>query len=124
MELHNSKCPTPCSNIQVSLDGVAECKSNLVSLDVYSIRFANCHQVYPIQIIRPLGKYRIDHQAYLDEFLTDVCSNGCEIDVFVGDNLKRANARNCKTSSSYFPCEYCESKGHLLNQEDEDIIEK
>lgn len=124
MAIHNSKCPNPSHHVQVSLDGVAECRSNIVSLDVYSIRFANCRCIYPVQIVRPVGKYRTDQQLYLDNFLTDICSNGCKIDAFVGDNLKRAHARYCKTHASYFPCEYCEAKGQLLNQEDEAIIEK
>ena len=124
LAIHNSHCPNPSKHVQASLDGVAECKSNLVSLDVYSIRFDQCHTIYPLQILRPLGKYRVDQQLYLDNFLTDLCSNGCKIDAFVGDNLKRAIARLCKTHASYFPCEYCEAKGTLLNQEDEELKEK
>ena len=80
--------------------------------------------MYPVQIIRPLAKFRPDYQTYLDNFLTDVCSNGCEIDAFVGDNLKRAIARFCKNHASYFPCEYCEAKGQLLSKEDEALMEK
>lgn len=124
MDIHNATCPNATCNVQVSIDGVAECRSNTVSLDVYSIRFAKCRNVYPIMIIRPLGKYCVDNQAYLDTFLTDICSNGCIIDAFVGDNLKRAIARYCKTHSSYFPCEYCTSQGQILNNEDDTLKEK
>ena len=118
MEIHNAKCPNANCVLQVSLDGVAESKSSTVSIDVYSIRFAKCRMVYPIQIVRPIGKFRPDNQALLDTFLSDICSNNCEIQAFVGDNLKRSNARFCKTHASYFPCEYCESKGQLLSNED------
>ena len=100
------------------MDGVSECKSNRNSLDVYSTRFTNCRTIYPHQIIRPLGKYRVDQQAYLDNFLADVCSNNCEIHSFVGDNQKRSTVRAGKGHSAYFPCEYCESCGHLLQSLD------
>ena len=74
--------------------------------------------VYPLQIIRPFGKYRIDNQEYLDQFLTDVCSNDCNIEAFVGDKPKRSTVKMSKCQAAYYPCEYCESKGHLLNMED------
>ena len=37
---------------------------------------------------------------------------------FIGDNPKRAFARLSKAHASYFPCEYCESQGQLLHNED------
>lgn len=77
-----------------------------------------------MQIIRPIGKYKVNTKQYLDEFLTDVCANNCHIDAFVADSLKRSDARDCKGHSAYFPCEYCESKGILLNTEDDTLKEK
>ena len=53
-----------------------------------------------------------------------MCSNHCEIDAFIGDNPKRSIARNSKTHSSYYPCEYCEAKGQLLNNEDSALRDK
>ena len=79
-----------------SVDGVSECKSNVNNLDVYSTRFAHCRTIYPLQIIRTIGKHRVDNKHYLDQFLTDVCSNNCHIDVFVGDKPKRSDAKDCK----------------------------
>lgn len=63
----------------------------------------------------------MDHQAYLDYFLSDVCCNNCLIHSFIGDNPKRAIARASKSHSSYFPCEYCEAHGQLLHNEDKSI---
>ena len=100
------------------MDGVAECHSNTNSLDVYSIKFANCRCIYPVQLVRPIGKFRVDQQAYLDQFLTNVCTNNCVIDHFVGDSQKRSTARASKGHAAYFPCEYCECKGNLLHQLD------
>lgn len=90
----------------------------MVSLDVYSTRFEGCRTVYPLRIVRPLVKFRPDHQAHLDTFMSDICSNNVQIQAFIGDNPKRAIARNSKTHASYFPCEYCEAKGLLLSNED------
>ena len=84
-------------------------------MDIFSIRFSQCRVIYPLQIIRPVGKYRVDNQLYLDDFLSDICSNDCEIEAFVGDKAKRSEARLCKAHGAYYPCEYCKSKGTLLN---------
>lgn len=121
LAIHNSNCPNANDTIQVSLDGVSECKSNLNSIDVYSIRFTKCRTIYPLKLVRPIGKYRVDQQNYLDEFLSDVCTNNCHIHSFVGDNLKRSTARASKTHSSYHPCEYCFTKGTLLHDVDNSI---
>ena len=88
---------------------------------MYSLRFAQCRTVYPLQIVRPIGKFRVDAQAFLDQFLTDVCLNQCIIDCFVGDSLKRSTARASKGHSTYFPCEYCKSRGQLLHLLDSNL---
>lgn len=75
-------------------------------------------------MIRPIGKYRYDQKHYLDLFLSDVCSNQCIIHSFIGDKPKRAIAKDCKSHSSYFPCEYCEAKGKLLSKEDREILNR
>ena len=124
LDIHKAKCPNFNKNAQVSIDGVSESKSSINSLNVYSIRFQGCRLVYPCQIIRPIGKYKLDYQKYLDNFLSDVCSNNCIIRVFVGDNPKRAEARASKTHSGYYACEYCEAKGELLNTQDKCLNNK
>ena len=124
IQIHNMKCPNACSTLQVSLDGVAECLSNTNSLDVYSVRFSQCRTIYPVQIVRPIGKFRVDAQEYLDQFLTDVCSNDCMIHSFIGDSQKRSTARASKGHSAYFPCEYCQCKGQLLQHLDNSLKAK
>lgn len=39
--------------------------------------------------------------------MRDLVDNGCSIEQYIADNLKRANARGCLNHSSNFPCEYC-----------------
>ena len=121
IKLHKSKCPNFNKDVQVSTDGVSECKSNVNSLDVYSTRFSQCRTIYPLQIIRPIGKYRVDNQQYLDDFLSDVCANDLKIKDFIGDNPKRSEVRLCKSHSAYYPCEYCESKGSVLSVLDREL---
>ena len=123
MAIHKSKCPNFSLTTQISIDGVSECRSNTNSLDVYSVRFSGCRCVYPVQLIRPIAKYRLDYQKYLDNFLTDICSS-CLIHSFIGDNPKRSQVRAAKSHSGYYACEYCESKGELLNTQDECLKNK
>ena len=117
--IHKARCPNFNSSVHVSLDGVSECKSNINSFEVYSLRFTGCRTIYPIQIVRPIGKHRIDHQYYLDLFLTDICMNCLIIKAFLGDKPKRSTAKFTKDSGAYYPCEYCESKGQLFNAQDD-----
>lgn len=100
------------NRVQISCDGVKECKSTSVSLDVYSTKHVNCKYVFPHRIIRPLGRYRaIDNQEQLNRLINDVLDNGKNISSFVGDNPKRAFARYALGHASYYPCEYCFARG-------------
>ena len=59
-----------------------------------------------------MGKYKdINHQEQLELFLNDILDNGKQISEFVGDSQKRSTAKKCLGHSSYFPCEYCFSRG-------------
>lgn len=115
------KCPKSHENqervMQISCDSVTECKSSLVSLDVYSFKMANCKQIYPHQIIRPLGKTKLDHNKHLEYVISDLVSNQCRIAAYLADNLKRANARECLNHASLFPCEYCFARGVRITPE-------
>ena len=109
-------CPhsgqTDASKVMISLDGVAECRSTSVSLDVFSTKIKNCRLVYPHMIVRPLGKYRgLDNQELLKWFVDDVKSTHKSICNFVGDNQKRAIANNSLGHSSWHPCKYCFTRG-------------
>ena len=126
IRIHESKC---CKReryrpVQLSCDGVSECKSNLISLDVYSARFKDCRVVYPHTIIRPTPKYSIDDAKYLSEFINDMVDNGCTIKAHVADNLKRARARAALNHASSFPCEYCFSKACTWRLTDQQAQQK
>ena len=117
-QLHLSRCPkakanplTNCFDIQLSSDGVSECRSNSISLDVYSIRFIGCKQIYPIKIIRPIDKTYSPPEDHLENVLLDLESCGLRVKQFIADNPKRAQARRCLNHASLFACEYCFAEG-------------
>ena len=105
--------------MQISCDGMSESRSTSISLDVYSSRLKNCQVIFPHKIVRPLGKYQIDHKEQLSSLVQNLIENGDLIETYVADNLKRAVARSCLCFSSTFPCEYCFARGvrfKIINQ--------
>lgn len=97
--------------MQLSLDGVAESKSTSISIDVYSLKFKECKDIFPVKIIRPINKYPVDHQEQLSLVLDDLTENDLELDSFVADNPKRAFLRNSVQFCGKFGCEYCFQQG-------------
>ena len=102
--------------LQLSNDGVSESLSTSISLDVFSIKFEKCRKVYPVRIVRPLKKASIDQKMQLFHVLNDLTRNNCKVTHFIGDNPKRANAKGCLCFSSWYPCEYCFSKGTKITK--------
>lgn len=89
------------------MDGVMESKSSTNSLDCYSMKFNNCRNIYPICIIKPCEKYKIDTQEHLKRVLKDINDNGLVINSAIFDNPKRSDVRCAKCASAKFGCEYC-----------------
>lgn len=54
-----------------------------------------------------MNRHKVDHKAILTAVLTDLLNNGCKIEHYVGDNPKRAIAKECLNHASLFACEYC-----------------
>lgn len=98
------------TELQLSLDGVQECRSNSVSLDVYSVKMTNCRNIYPLRIIRPIDRYKIEYKAHLKSILDSCHGPNCFLRNFIADNPKRAIIREALQHSSNYACEYCESK--------------
>ena len=97
--------------ILLSLDGVSESKSTSISLDVYSIKFEGCRDVFPFKIIRPLTKETIDLQEQFSLVLQSLASHNLIILALIGDNPKRAFFRNSLQHSARNACEYCFENG-------------
>ena len=95
--------------IQLSLDGIMESKSSINSLDVYSLTFNHCRNIYPLRIIKPCEKFKFDEQNELQQVLNDINENEVVIDCCVLDNPKRGTVKCAKTACAKHACEYCES---------------
>ena len=112
MAIHEKNCPNfEEKKIQLSCDGVHETKSSSTSIDVYSVNMRQCKIIYPHKLIRPLRKEFADSKRHLREVVDDITDNDMRITQYVGDQPKRSDAKGCKGHSSWFPCEYCYSKG-------------
>ena len=116
--LHQHVCPNFQPTIDLSLDGIQEAKSSALSVDVYSISFKQCRTVYPVKIIRPINKYKMDDQIHFKSVLDDINENQCHLENAIGDNPKRSGCFRCAlSSSSTYACEYCTSKAVYWSEE-------
>lgn len=111
---HQKYCPKYQPILDLSLDGIQECKSSSLSADVYSVSFKHCNTVYPIRIIRPINKFKVDDQLNIKEVIEDIHDANCILENVVGDNPKRSNFRCALCSSAAYACEYCESKAEYV----------
>ena len=109
--IHERVCPNCVRSLRLSSDGVQECRSNSVSLDVYSIKMENCRNVYPLKIIRPLNKFHVDYRPHLKEILDGLVETNSELKCLTADNPKRSNLKEVRNHASPFGCEYCTCKG-------------
>lgn len=112
--------------IQLSLDGISESKSNSISLDVYTLKFDGCRDVYPIKIIRPISKNIVNLYDHFAAVLNDVLQNDLKLQCLVADNPKRAFLKYCMQHAARFACEYCFEPGVLFtsNVDDSDFLKK
>lgn len=81
---------------------------------MYGVSFHGCRTVYPIKIIRPINKFKINQQEHLKQVLDDITDNGCVLSAAVGDNPKRSFFRCALGSGSCYGCEYCEGKAEYI----------
>ena len=113
-KLHHRICKSFTPSLDLSLDGVQESKSSSVSLDIFSVSFQNCRTVYPIRIVRPINKYKLDEQNQIKEVIDDINSCRCHLINCICDNPKRSNLRCALCHSAYYACEYCEAKAQYI----------
>lgn len=105
-------------SIQLSIDGVSESKSTNISLDVYSLKFKGCREVYPIKIVRPIHKGLVNHKEQFARVLNAMLEKNLELRELVADNPKRSFVRDSLQHSSTHACEYCFQCGEQLKADD------
>lgn len=110
----------------MSMDGVSESKSSTISLDVYSIKFNGCREVYPVKIVRPINKYPIDNLTQFSSVLNAVLQLNLILHALIADAPKRAFARFCMMYSGRYSCEYCFESGVPFSSTttNDEIVEK
>lgn len=91
----------------LSLDGVSETKSTSISLEVYTIKFDGCRDVYPVKILRPIKKEAVNHHEHFRTVLDAISEENLIIKCVVADNPKRAFMRDSLQHSAKFAYEYC-----------------
>ena len=123
-KLHFKLCPSYQPVLDLSLDGIQESKSSSVSVDVFTVSFKGCRQVYPIRIIRPINKYKIDTQEQIKIIIQDIHESHCKINTAVGDNPKRSDFRCALCHSATVAYEYCEARAEYVTEKIKDISKK
>ena len=100
---------------------MSENKSTSISIDIYSMNFKHCKAIYPHKLVRPIGNYKIDHRKYLREVINDITANSLRILQYIAVNPKRSLAKECKSHSAWYACEYCYAKGSKIVVTDNNI---
>lgn len=99
------------THVILSVDGVAETKSSRRSLEVVSLQFVGCKEVYPCLILRPEVDQKKESKdafdAYFAVFLEELSDEGLQVDKAVGDAPERANLRKQKLYGGYSSCDLC-----------------
>ena len=104
MEIHSKTCrghggQSPIT-VEMSIDGVNETKSTSRSLEIVSLKFMTCHQVYPCLISRPEVFEKKRMKASLDVYIASILDEmehlNVHIEKVVLDAPERAAARKQK----------------------------
>ena len=95
----------------MSIDGVAETKSTSRSLEVMSIQFMGCKEVYPCLISRPeifqKKRMKAQFEAYISNFLEEMQATPMVLKKVVLDAPERATCRKQKMHGGYYSCDVC-----------------
>ena len=115
IHLHQDMCDQHADvanhNVILSVDGVNETRSTSRSLEVVSLKFQGCQQVYPCLISRPephrkkAMKHWVD--AYMSLFVLELVDLGQPVEHMVMDAPERANVRKQKAHGGYYSCDLC-----------------
>ena len=115
MHLHDRTCGIHSQDtdreVVISVDGVNETNSSSRSLEIVSVMFPGCKEVFPCLIHRPephqKKKLRHYFEVYLEGLLEDIVSCSTTIKKAVLDAPERAACRKQKQHGGYFSCDMC-----------------
>ena len=117
VQLHRQSCDrhtdAPIDSVVMSIDGVNETNSSSRSLQVVSLRFSGCKEIYPVVISRPevfqKVSMKVNFEMYVKSLLDQLNTNGIKLEKLVLDAPERAACRKQKQHGGYYSCDLCEA---------------
>ena len=98
-------------NVNLSIDGVSETKSTSRSLEVMSVQFETCREIYPCVILRPevfqKKAMKESFEAYIANFLEEMESENMKLNKVIVDAPERAYCRKQKSHGGFNSCDLC-----------------
>ena len=99
---HNGRIHPPTS-VVLSLDGVPESKSYSLTLEVLSVVFPGCRDVYTLRVgYAKKGTERLDCSDMLLPVLEEINALHMDVKCIVADAPQRAKIRNMKQHNGYY----------------------
>ena len=97
----------------MSIDGVNETNSSSRSLQVVSIQFNDCKEIYPVVISRPEVFQKVamkeNFEMYISSLLDQLQEHDITFKKLVLDAPERAACRKQKQHGGYYSCDLCEA---------------
>ena len=97
----------------MSIDGVNETNSTSRSLQVISMQFEGCKEIYPMVISRPEVFQKVAMKANFEGYVKDLLKQLEDHDILlrklVVDAPERAACRKQKQHGGYYSCDVCEA---------------
>ena len=92
-----------------AIDGVPRTRSCGISLDVLTIKFLGCRNVYTLAILEPARKgLCLSDEIILRDFLEELKESDFKLRYMIADAPKRAKLQGFKGHSGMFACPKCE----------------
>ncbi len=109
---HPKKRPEALSKqFDFSIDGVPESRSSGLSIEILSIRFVNCRNIYTVCILQPARKRLENKDAIvLKPFLDELEESGLTVRYVIADAPKRASLQGLKSHAATSSCPYCHAR--------------
>ncbi len=102
---------TLSKQFDLSLDGVPESRSSGLSIEVLSVRFINCRNIYTVCILQPARKRLEKKDAIvLKPFMDEYEESGLTMRYVIADAPKRASLQGLKSHAANAGCPYCHAR--------------
>ena len=115
-DLHDRTCSRHASGdkvikVNMSIDGVSENQSTSRSLEVMSVQFETCKEIYPCVILRPevfqKKAMKESFEVYIAHFLEDMENENMQLNKVIVDAPERAYCRKQKSHGGFNSCDLC-----------------